>query len=443
MGTASSRRWSSVLSGGDDTIVAPASGVGSGALTVIRLSGGDVASIAGTVCPGLDYGDAWRAQLVTVRNENGVLDRGIAIPFPAPRSYTGEDMLEMTVHASPWLVESVMAACVAAGARRAEPGEFSRRAVANGKLDLIQAEGVRDLIRSETAWQARLAREQLAGAWSERFAELRTRITEMAAEIEASLDFEEQGVVVADEALRRQRDDLVEELQALAATVEAGREIRHGIRVVIMGPPNAGKSTLFNALVGRDRAIVAPEAGTTRDVVEATVDMDGVAVVYVDTAGLRPGGGAVEEEGIRRARRAGQGADLVLWLDPCDDPGHAPPTELEGRVVEICSKSDLGGGAGQGLIVSVTEGEGLNEIADRIRAHIGSVTGTADGVAVNPRQAEGLTRVAGLLLETDFDLREVAADAVRQALNALDEVVGTVSSDEVLDRVFAGFCIGK
>jgi tRNA modification GTPase len=443
MATASSRRWSSVLSGGDDTVVAPASGVGIGALTVIRLSGEKVPVIAGTVCPDLDFDAGWRAQLVPIRDAGGVLERGVVTPYPAPRSYTGEDMMEITVHASPWLVEAVLAACEAAGARRAAPGEFTRRAVANGKLDLVQAEGVRDLIRAETAWQARLAREQISGTWSEQFIDLRRRMTALAADIEASLDFEEQGIVVSDDDLMRRRDAVVEALDGLAATVDAGREIRHGLRVAIMGPPNAGKSTLFNALVGRDRAIVAPEAGTTRDVVEATVDLEGVAVVYVDTAGIRTGAGSIEEEGIRRARRAGDGADMVLWLDPADDSGHHPPEEVEGRVVAVTSKADLRAGTDEGLRVSAHTGEGLEAVVERIRGFIGSVTGGIAGVAVNPRQAAGLRRAADLLRSADVAVREIAADDVRQAMTALDEVVGRVSSDDVLDQVFAGFCIGK
>ena len=288
---ASSSGLSSDLAGGADTIVARATPAGRGALALIRVSGPRAAACAMRVCPDLSFGVGWKATLTTLHDAEGeALERAIVTSFPGPRSYTGEDMLEVTIHGSPFLVDTVIESFVAAGARPAGAGEFTRRAVANGKLDLVQAEAVCDLVNADTAWQHRNARQQLAGALSKEFESLRAVLVTLLASFEASLDYEVQGVAVPAEEMTAQLEECRSKLAALLATAGAGKRLREGLRLVILGPTNAGKSTLFNYLSESERAIVSPQPGTTRDVVETELDLGGVRIVVQDTAGLRAGG---------------------------------------------------------------------------------------------------------------------------------------------------------
>jgi tRNA modification GTPase len=445
MAMGSSSELSSVLAGGADTIVARATAAGRGALAVIRVSGPATAAVAAAVCPGADVARGWRATLVGVRGRDGqILDRGVAVTFRAPRSYTGEDMIELTVHGSPYLVERILDACVAAGARRAEPGEFTRRAVANGKLDLVQAEAVRDLVAAETAWQLRNAREQLAGVLSREFQELRDELVALAALVDASLEFEAQAVVVPEAEIRDQAARCLRRVVDLVGTADAGTRIRDGLRVVIIGPPNAGKSTLFNYLSGRDRAIVSPEPGTTRDVLEAEIELGGVRLVIQDTAGLRVGGDEVEEEGRRRAAGAAAAADLVVVLWAGDGP---ETTETPSGIpaVRLRSKADLGGPVREGwLPVSCRTGEGLDELKRRLtELALGGVADLGGAVAVAARHRAALERAREALDSADWSAPELAAEHVQWALQAAAELLGEVDDETVLDEVFAAFCVGK
>jgi tRNA modification GTPase len=440
-----SKELSSDLAGGADTIVARATAAGRGALAVVRVSGPAAREVAAATCPAADFSHGWRAALVDLLDPAGqILDRGVVVVFPGPRSYTGEDMFEAAVHGSPYLVDRLIATCVAAGARRAEPGEFTRRAVANGKLDLVQAEAVRDLVAAETELQHRNAREQLAGALSRQFNSLRNDLVGLAASIDASLEFEAQAVVVPEAEIREAGERCRRQLADLVGTAGAGARIRDGLRVAILGPPNAGKSTVFNYLCGSSRAIVSPEPGTTRDVLEAELDIGGVRLVVQDTAGVRAGGGAVEQEGHRRALAAAAAADLLIVLWAADEPARTdvPPDR---RVIRLRSKADLACGTVDGwLSVSCHTGQGLEEFRRRLtECCVGDVADLGGAVAVAARHRAGLERAREALDGADWSEPELAAEHVRWALQAIEELIGAVDDEDLLDEVFSVFCIGK
>jgi tRNA modification GTPase len=448
METAFSSGLSSDLAAGADTIVARATPAGRGGLAVIRVSGSRSAAIAEAVCPELKVAAAWRASLVELRSTDGeLIDRGIAIPYRSPRSFTGEDMLEIMVHGSPWVVEQTIAAAVAAGARPAGPGEFTRRAVANGKIDLVQAEAVNDLVAAETAWQARLARTQAEGALSERFASLREQMVGLLAELESALDFSEHDIPYERERATEIRDRCIDLARALLDTAPAGRRIRDGARVVIVGPPNAGKSTFFNRLVGNERAIVSPHPGTTRDVVEAEIELAGIPVVLQDTAGLTTTADPVENEGVRRARGAAAEADVVVTLWPVDEASPAHQEVAGSKVIKVRSKWDLAAAAEaeEGWIaVSCETGQGLGAVAWALAAEVGFEIADLGGeVAISERHEKALERAVDELEGARMETPELAAEAVRCAVAAVEELIGEVVAEDVLDRVFSAFCIGK
>jgi tRNA modification GTPase len=354
-------------------------------------------------------------------------------------------MFEATVHGSPYLVERLIEACVDAGARRAAPGEFTRRAVANGKLDLVQAEAIRDLVAAETASQLRNARAQLGGSLSASFRALREELVRLLALLEASLDFEAHSVVVSEPEIEAQHRRSWGLVAGLLATAVAGERIRDGLRVAILGPPNAGKSTLFNLLCGRERAIVSPRPGTTRDVLEAELEVGGVRVVIQDTAGLRAGGDEVEAEGHRRALEAAAEADLGLLLWAADGAEDEPPAPDGLAVVRVASRADLSARRPPGwLRVSCVSGEGVDELRRALAAEAGGqVSGLGDRVAIAARHRTSLERAAAELDGLETAQPELAAERVQTAIRALEELVGEVTTESVLDEVFATFCIGK
>jgi tRNA modification GTPase len=452
MAKASSSGWSSALAGGADTIVARSSAPGRGALAVVRLSGSACRELSARICPDLDFDDAWRARLVALRDAEGrTLERAVAIPYRAPISYTGEDMLELLLHGSPYLVDGVIESALAGGARPAAPGEFTRRAVANGKMDLVQAEAVRDLIEADTAWQAHNAREQLAGALSKRLRALRERLTELLARVEGTLDFAAHGVSVEADELAGRRRACHEEIDALLRTAAAGERIRGGVTIVITGPPNAGKSTLFNVLLGKERAIVASEPGTTRDVIEAGLELGGIPVTLVDTAGLRRASGSIESEGVRRARAAAAAAGALIELWPVDEPAPLDPDESRGGlpVIRLRSKADLlPSGEPPGdpgwLPVSCVTDQGMEELGKRLREIVvGEIPDLEGGVAIGRRHRRALERAAAELKTCELAEPELAAESIRWALREIEELTGEVATEEVLDEVFRAFCIGK
>ncbi len=447
---ASSSGLSSHLAGGADTIVARATPAGRGALALIRVSGPQAAACATRVCPDLSFHVGWKATLTTLHDAEGeALERAVVTSFPGPRSYTGEDMLEVTVHGSPFLVDTVIESFVAAGARPAGAGEFTRRAVANGKLDLVQAEAVRDLVNADTAWQHRNARQQLAGALSKEFERLHAVLVALLGSFEASLDYEAQGVAVPAEEMTAQLEECRSQLAALLATAGAGKRLREGLRLVILGPPNAGKSTLFNYLAEAERAIVSPQPGTTRDLVETELDLGGVRIVVQDTAGLRAGGDEIEAEGHRRAQAAAAAADLivVLWaMDAGADT--APPGVPEDLpTIRVRSKVDLAPGttvADGWLGISCHSGEGLEKFrCALLRRVLGEVPDLGGAVAIAARHRRALEEATAELDGCDVERPDTAAENVRWALRAVDELIGEVSTDEVLDEIYRSFCIGK
>lgn len=388
-------------------------------------------------------------QLVDPDHPEPPLDEGLAVAFHAPNSYTGEDVVELHLHGGALHLRRCLELVIDLGPRLAAPGEFTRRAFLNGRLDLTRAEAVADLIAARTDTALRQARAHLDGALHRRVTALRGRLLDLRARIEVNLDFPDEDVpLMSPAALARDATSLGQDLAALAATFARGRLLRQGARVVLAGPPNAGKSTLFNALVEHDRAIVTAIPGTTRDTLEETVDIEGIPVVLVDTAGLRFTRDAVESIGVGRTERAIAGADLVVRLVA---PGAERPTAGQGTADELVvgSKSDLDDGAREDLLaVSALTGQGLNALRRAIAERLGA-TGEEGGlVIVRERQrrlladaSEAAHRTAGAL-EAGLPA-ELAAVELQDAMDAIQDLIGATTIDQVLDRLFSSFCIGK
>ncbi|MCP4900365.1 MAG: tRNA uridine-5-carboxymethylaminomethyl(34) synthesis GTPase MnmE [bacterium] len=450
MAKAFSRESSCALAGGDDTIVASATAPGRGALAVVRASGPNVRELAAKVFPGLDFTAPWKAQLVTAVNAFGAdLEQCVAIPYNRPRSYTGEDMIDVMVHGSTRLVSELIEVLVSDGiARMAEAGEFTRRAVVNQKIDLVQAEAVFDLIAAESARQLEAARWQRSGELSHVFRRLREEVLSLWAELEAGMEFVAQGVEVEVRELERRQEEALHDIDDLLATAHAGEMIRAGVSVAIVGPPNSGKSTLFNSLLGKERAITSEQPGTTRDTVSAEVELDGLAVQLVDTAGLRVSEDTLEHEGMARAHMALAEADLAILLVPVTEAVSAFEIDLpQGlQVIKVRSKGDLhqsGDPTEEGwLRVSAASGDGLDELCNGIvRVVLGSTR--ESGIVIARRHRECLERARNELVECDFCQFELAAERIRWAAAALAELIGEVDDEAVLDRVFSSFCVGK
>ena len=420
-----------------DTIYALSSGALPAAIAVLRVSGPRAGEAVIALTGSLP---AERTpSLRTLRDPSGeALDRALVLWFPGPATATGEDLAELHCHGGRAVVAAVMAALASMeGLREAEAGEFTRRAFANGRMDLAQAEGLGDLLSAETELQRRGAILAAGGRLSQRIEEWRDRVLGFAALVEAVIDFsDEDDVAALPPDFAAGIAELCKDIRAVADR-PATERLRDGIRVVLAGPPNAGKSSLFNALLSDEAAIVTAEAGTTRDVLERPVSVDGVPLVLVDTAGIRDSGaGAIEAMGIERARSAVASGDIVLWLG---DPADAPESALV-----ICSKADLGVASGEGLKVSAVTGEGIDDLLSRLAEKGRAALPPVDRMAFNRRQRErALEAVASLeSVAPDGDLL-VAAERLREARVALDRLVGRDSTEEMLDALFGRFCIGK
>lgn len=442
----------------DDTIVAIATPPGTGGIGVVRISGIKAAKIARIMIGQLPPP---RTAVFTAFHDTygRSLDEGIVLHFPAPASFTGETVVELHGHGGPVVLATLVETAIELGARPARPGEFSERAFLNGKLDLTQAEAVADLIGSSTAQAARAALRSLAGAFSASCESLADDIAALRAHVEAAIDFAEEDIdFLADEAIETRAQQAAAAFAELLSRASVGRVLRDGYRVVIVGRPNAGKSSLMNRLSGEDTAIVTEVAGTTRDILREQVNIDGLAVELVDTAGLREDPDRIEAEGIRRAREAIAGADAVLWIRDATDErdGSLPERVPDGiPVIVVRNKIDLSGeppgalDAGTGTInVSARTGAGLGAL----RAAVAELAGFRDlgeGVfTARRRHVEALRRAAahletGRIALAEERAGELFAEELRLAQRALGEITGEVTSEELLGQIFAEFCIGK
>ncbi|MCA3311624.1 MAG: tRNA uridine-5-carboxymethylaminomethyl(34) synthesis GTPase MnmE [Roseomonas sp.] len=434
-----------------DTIYALASGAAAGAVAVLRLSGPGtceaVKRLAGSLPP------ARRASLRWLRAPHGeILDHALVLWFPGPASYTGEDAAELHLHGGRSVIAGVMEALTAAGLREAEPGEFTRRAFLHGKMDLTAAEGIADLVAAETAAQRRQALHQADGGLAKLYRGWAERLAQLLAHQEAAIEFAEDGLPTdLDAKARIGAGALRAEIEAHLADARRGELLREGLVFAIIGAPNAGKSSLLNALVGREAAIVSARAGTTRDIVEARLDLAGVPVTLSDTAGLREAGDEIEAEGIKRAERRAQEAQLIITVFAADQPPDAETLRWVGpEALVLVNKCDLAPAPSMiadipAMAVSAREGTGLDALRDRLAEAALRLTGAGLGNQLTrPRHRAALTEAVTLLVEAEgAGLPELTAEALRAALFALGRLTGRVGVEEILDIVFRDFCIGK
>ena len=426
-----------------DTIFAVSSGAPPAAIAVLRISGTRAFAAAEALTGALPQ--SRRAALRPVRDSDGVLlDRAVVLLFPGPDSSTGEDVAELHLHGGRAVVRAVEAAlAVIPGLRPAEPGEFTRRALANGRIDLTEAEALGDLLMAETETQHRAAIRNMEGGLRRQVEGWTTEVLGLAAQVEALLDHDDEGDVAS---LAHPLPVLAREAGALAMRIAAAtagptvERLRDGVRVVLAGPPNAGKSTLFNYLAEREAAIVSPIAGTTRDRIEAPVARGGIAWLLIDTAGLAEAtDDVIERIGIERARNALAEADLVLWLG--DD---APPQHP--RLIPIHARCDQRGRgySGDRLAVSAATGEGIAELWDRMTLLAREILPPPDSIAINRRQRDLLETVTTALRDAEREADALLfAEHLRTARAALDRITGRADVEAMLDTLFARFCIGK
>jgi tRNA modification GTPase len=447
----------------DDTIVAIATPPGRGGIGVVRISGPRAIDLARAITTRQTPLEPRRATFTRVRSGGDTrspvgVDTVVVTSFPAPHSYTGQDVVEISAHGSPVVLRAIVRAAIDAGARLAQPGEFTLRAFLSGKLDLVQAEAVAYLIAAATPLQARVAFDQLEGTITSRIAAVDAELFDLIAKLEASLDFPDEGYhFIEPSEIAERIGRVVEQLDCLLADASRGRMIREGATVVIAGRPNVGKSSLFNALAGADRAIVTEIPGTTRDLVTEPLEIEGVAVTLVDTAGLREALDVIELEGVARGARARDVADLVIVVidgsEPLtrDDEALLQQTIDRARVI-VANKADRPSAIdmADALRVSARRGDGLAELRTAIgRALMGGEPLRDTSIISNMRHVALLDEARGDLVRA----REAAASAAApeefllsdlQAARArFDEIVGTRTSEDVLQHIFERFCIGK
>ncbi|MCI0517110.1 MAG: tRNA uridine-5-carboxymethylaminomethyl(34) synthesis GTPase MnmE [Woeseiaceae bacterium] len=444
-----------------DTIAAAATPPGSGGIAIVRISGPATPEIARRILGKLPK--PRMAALGDFHDADGQrIDTGIALYFPAPHSFTGEHVLELHGHGGPVPVSDLVGAAIALGARRAEPGEFTKRAFLNDKLDLVQAEAIADLVGSGSRQAARAALRSLSGEFSAAISALQEQLIRLRMHVEAAIDFPEEEIdFLADAGLRRAIGQCARAFAELAGKARTGRLLRDGYRMVIAGRPNAGKSSLLNRLSGEESAIVTEIAGTTRDILRERIDIDGLVVELVDTAGLRENPDRIEAEGIRRAMEAIRNADAVLWVEDaagqCDTQADYAAADLPPDIplLVVRNKIDLSGeipGPAQAraptILLSAKTGAGL----DSLRAAIRDLAGYEDlgegSFTARRRHLEALRRAqehfdAGALALEENKAGELLAEELRLAHQALGEITGAYSSDDLLGRIFSEFCIGK
>lgn len=444
-----------------ETIAALATPPGRGGVGIIRVSGPRAQHVAEALlghCPQPRY-----AEYRPFHDQQGqVLDQGLALYFPAPHSFTGEDVLELQGHGGPVVMDMLLNAVLIQGVRMARPGEFSERAFLNDKLDLVQAEAIADLIDAGSEQAARTALRSLQGAFSEAIDALVIKVTRLRVYVEASMDFPEEEIDFLSEGLvSEQIEAQLQQLQDIVRQAQQGSLIREGIKVVLVGQPNAGKSSLLNALARREAAIVTAIPGTTRDVIQEEIVLDGLPLHILDTAGLRESGDIVEQEGMRRAWQAIEQADLVLLL--VDDAVGFGPVEqsildqlgIKRHVVVLYNKCDQTGRVAgvishdvyPALAISAKQGKGLSELSQTIRRLVGLQSNIEGSFMARRRHLTALQHAAAHLQDAAEQAQqhqgELVAEELKQVQHYLGEITGQVSSDDLLGEIFSSFCIGK
>jgi tRNA modification GTPase len=443
-----------------ETIAAISTAAGEGAIALIRISGENAVAVADHVFRGKEKPSQFPSHVQRlgeiVDETDRLLDQAMLSVHRAPNSYTGEDLTEISCHGGMLVSARVLEACLRAGARAARPGEFTERAFLNGKMDLTQAEAVMDLIRAQTDLALRSATEQLEGRLGAQIRTLRENLIEILAHIEAAIEFPEEGIAPdVGEKLGTRFDFLREKMRKLLATADQGRILREGVRVVIYGATNAGKSSLLNRLLGYDRAIVSEIPGTTRDTIEERINLRGVPLRLVDTAGLRPSKDKLEREGITRTEKSREAADLLLQVIDRSGPRPADFSEPDSDKIDIVvlNKGDLPEHSDWknhgGLRISCVTGAGVENLEREILARIGQQhLQPENALAINARHRDCLRRAleacdrASGALQQDISAEYIAVD-LQDALRAVGEIIGAADVEEILDSVFGQFCIGK
>jgi tRNA modification GTPase len=442
-----------------ETIAAISTSAGEGAIALVRISGSGAITVADRIFRGSEPPSqlpSHTQRLGEIVEGDRTIDQVLLSVHRAPASYTGEDVVEISCHGGILVTARVLEVCLRAGARAAQPGEFTERAFLNGKMDLTQAEAVIDLIRAQTDLALRSAHEQLEGRLGSEIKAIRGQLIELLAHIEAAVDFPEEGITPDEGAkLRGRLDSIREKIGGLLATAEQGRIFREGVRAVIYGPTNAGKSSLLNRLLGYDRAIVSQQPGTTRDTIEEVINLRGIPIRLLDTAGLRDSADEIEREGMARTEKSLAGADLLLQVLDRSEPkpesfDDGPP---ERRRVVLLNKSDLPEHPDwcdvSALRICCLSENGLNGLEEAIVERIsGQHLRPESAVAINTRHRECLRRalesceLAAATMANGLAPEYMAVD-LRAALRALDEITGEADAEEIRDSIFAQFCIGK
>jgi tRNA modification GTPase len=419
-----------------DTIFAVASGIGRAAVTLLRISGAG----AGAVLDGLCRRPAPRIAAVRALRHGEVLDRALVLWLPGPGSYTGEDSAELHLHGGRAVLSAVSDALVRLGARPAEAGEFTRRAFLNGRMDLVEAEAVADLIDAETTAQRAQALRQMEGGLGDILRGWAERLTRLLAQQEALIDFPDEDLPPeVEEQMLAEIAGMLAEISGMLDDGRRGEKLRDGLVFAVVGPPNAGKSTLVNALAARDVAIVSEQPGTTRDVLEVRLDLDGVLVTLLDTAGLREAGDAIEAEGIRRARARMADADLVVQVA---DDGVFDAIDAA-KILRVHTKADLQ--HLDGLAVSAATGVGMDALRDALAAAAQRMTQAAGPPPLTRARHRAALSEAAARLDAALTvaLPELRGEDLRMALRAIGRITGIVGVEDILDQVFRQFCIGK
>jgi len=442
-----------------DTIAAIATPPGNGGVGIIRISGTLVSEIAKQL---LNKSLIPRHALFSsfIDEDGSVIDSGISLYFPAPASYTGEDILELQGHGGSVVLDMLLRRVISLGARLANPGEFTERAFLNNKLDLAQAEAVADLIESSTEQSARSAQKSMQGVFSEQINELVAELTELRIYVEAAIDFVDEEIdFLTDGVVENRIVKLLQSIRLIQKTAQQGRLLRDGMTVVLAGKPNAGKSSLLNALAGHEAAIVTDIAGTTRDVLRERIQLDGMPLHIIDTAGLRESDNSIEREGIRRAHEEIQKADKILLLIDAREPETGDllktlPDNID--ITKVYNKIDLLGIApeikqtedGYSCYLSIKTGDGMDLLKQHLKQSVGFNEATDNVFIARRRHIEAITNGYEFVVSALNQLQisqagELVAEDLRQAQMSLAEITGTVTSDDLLGKIFSSFCIGK